>query len=121
MTTNPGGSTTTTYFVPAQQLPLTQPLTEIGVPAAVTNGLDKALTPMVDAGYRRYDSSDGITAPYLSHGQLVLPNPSGRKVGFVSNPVSKSPVSTPEPGPSLSIKAPTLANRVSKAYTHKQK
>ncbi len=53
--TNAKGGTTTTYLVPTPQLPLTQPLRDIGVPAPVVNDLDRVLRPVVDAGYSRND------------------------------------------------------------------
>lgn len=53
-TVNSQGGTTTTYLVPAQQLPLTMPLRQIGVPGEAVDDLDSALRPIVDAGYARH-------------------------------------------------------------------
>jgi hypothetical protein len=50
-TTNSQNGTTTIYHVPTDQLPLTMPLRQLGVPAAVVDGLDKQLQPLIDAGY----------------------------------------------------------------------
>lgn len=51
-TTNSQGGTTTTYFVPTPQLPLTMPLRQIGVPSGLVDAIDDALRPAIDAGYR---------------------------------------------------------------------
>jgi hypothetical protein len=59
-TTNSMGGTTTTYRVPTEQLPLTQPLRSMGVANEVTDRLDEVLRPAVDAGYSR---NDGPSSP----------------------------------------------------------
>jgi hypothetical protein len=51
-TTNARGGVTTTYLVPAKQLPLTEPLRSLGVPTKIVDRVDKALRPIIDAGYR---------------------------------------------------------------------
>jgi diacyltrehalose acyltransferase len=127
VTTNPNGTTTTTYFVPAQQLPLTEPLTDLGVPGWITSALDKILTPVIDAGYSRYDSSDGIKAPYLSNGQLVFPKPSNAKTGALAQPPTMSStlssVSTPKPQvrTGLAFQPRTRIHPASTPETHKKK
>lgn len=68
VTTNSLGATTTTYLVPAQQLPLTQPLRLIA-PGKLVDALDNALRPAIDSGYSRNDAP-GSTKPYLSHGVI---------------------------------------------------
>lgn len=68
VTTNSLGATTTTYLVPALQLPLTQPLRLIA-PGKLVDALDRALKPAIDSGYSRYDAPDS-TKPYLSHGVI---------------------------------------------------
>ncbi|MGY4710700.1 PE-PPE domain-containing protein [Mycolicibacterium sp. CBM1] len=50
-TTNSAGGTTTVYRVPTQDLPLTMPLRQLGVPAAAVDALDAVLRPIIDAGY----------------------------------------------------------------------
>lgn len=50
--TNTKGGTTTTYLVPTKNLPLTQPLRDLGVDTKV---IDKPLRAIVDAGYKRND------------------------------------------------------------------
>jgi hypothetical protein len=54
--------------VPEPTLPLVQPLVNAGVPASITNPLNKALTPIVEAGYSRYTAKAG---PYVSGGKIV--------------------------------------------------
>jgi PE-PPE domain len=71
-TTDSLGGTTTTYMIPTQQLPLTQPLLDLGVPTSITNEIDSVLRPIVDAGYSSLTPNDG---PYISQGQLVFPEP----------------------------------------------
>ena len=50
-TTNGQGGTVTTYFVRTEQLPLTVPLRQLRVPAAIVDRIDYALRPIIDAGY----------------------------------------------------------------------
>lgn len=69
-TTNARGGTTTTYMVPTPQLPLTQPLRQMGVPAPLVNNIDYALRPIVNEGYSQLTPNAG---PYLSRGKLVFP------------------------------------------------
>jgi diacyltrehalose acyltransferase len=54
--TNSKGATTTTYLVPDKYLPLTLPLHYLGVSPETVNEIDRALQPMVDAGYSRNDN-----------------------------------------------------------------
>jgi len=51
-TVNGQGGTTVTYRVPAQQLPLTKPLRDLGVPGKVVDGIDATLRPIIDSGYQ---------------------------------------------------------------------
>ncbi len=53
-TVNGLGGVTTTYLVPAQQLPLTMPLRLMGIPESIVDGIDAALRPLVDSGYTRH-------------------------------------------------------------------
>jgi hypothetical protein len=70
--TNSRGGTTTTYLNPAEHLPLTQPLRDIGVPTQVTNEIDSVLRPIVDAGYSRNDQGP-VHGPTFSGGQFHPP------------------------------------------------
>ena len=59
----------TTYFVPTENLPLTQVFRDVGVPDALVDKADQVLRPIVDAGYRRHDEP-GDPRPYLSEGRI---------------------------------------------------
>jgi PE-PPE domain len=68
VTTNSRGATTTTYLVPTEQLPLTQPLRDVVVPDPVVDRMDSVLRPIVDAGYSRndpapVDEAESVGAP----------------------------------------------------------
>jgi hypothetical protein len=52
ITTNSQGGTTTTYFVPTPQLPLTMPLRQLWMPHQIVDTIDNALRPIIDAGYK---------------------------------------------------------------------
>lgn len=52
VTRNRWGGTTTSYFVPTEQLPLTMPLRRLGVPDRAVDKIDAALRPIIDAGYK---------------------------------------------------------------------
>jgi hypothetical protein len=66
---NSAGGTVTTYFVPTEHLPLTQPLRLVGVPDKVVDRVDKVLRPIIDAGYVRHDKP-GDTRAYLADGEI---------------------------------------------------
>ena len=68
------GATTTTYLVPAKNLPLTQPLRDLGVPAAWVDGLDGFLRPMIEAGYDRPGTTPArasATRPAATPGRIA--------------------------------------------------
>lgn len=67
-TTNSLGGTTKVEMIPEPTLPLVQPLVNAGVPASITNALNKALRPIVEKGYSQYTPNAG---PYLSGGKIV--------------------------------------------------
>lgn len=77
---NAKGGTDTHYFVPSATLPLTEALRIVGVPDPAVNVLDKALRPIVDAGYSRNDRP-GDPRPYLDHGSITTHQKSARKPG----------------------------------------
>jgi hypothetical protein len=62
-TTNSKGGVTTTYVIPTANLPLLQPLRDIGVPSEVVDSLNAALKPIVDAAYVRNDSANKVVPP----------------------------------------------------------
>ncbi len=70
VTVNSLGATATSYLVPTDNLPITEPLRIIGVPDSNVDRIDAALRPVIDAGYSRHDEPED-TRPYLSHGQLT--------------------------------------------------
>ena len=49
------GGKTTIYLLPTENLPLTQPLRDLGVPPRAVDALDSVLRPLIDAGYARND------------------------------------------------------------------
>ncbi|MDV3125646.1 PE-PPE domain-containing protein [Mycobacterium sp. 21AC1] len=67
--TNTAGGIVTTHFVPAENLPLTRPFRDLGVPDALVDKADEVLRPVVDAGYVRHDRP-GDARPYLHDGEI---------------------------------------------------
>jgi len=61
-TVNDRGGTTTTFVVPTERLPLTQPLRTAGFPDVAVDALDDVLRPVIDAAYeppsRRASAAD---------------------------------------------------------------
>jgi hypothetical protein len=57
VTTNSKGATTTTFLVPADELPLVSQLRKWGVPGPVADEMNQVMRPMVDAAYDRAPSS----------------------------------------------------------------
>lgn len=49
---NSRGGTTINYRVPTEQLPLTRPLRDLGVPGDVVDGIDATLRPIIDSAYQ---------------------------------------------------------------------
>ncbi len=66
---NSQNGTVTTHLVPTENLPLTQPFRDVGMPDKVVDKADQVLRPVVDAGYRRHDEPDD-PRPYLSEGKI---------------------------------------------------
>lgn len=71
-TTNSQGATTTTYMVPRQELPLTRPLLQLGIPTWVVDGINNLLRPLIRTGYSSMTPQWG---PHIEHGQLVFTPP----------------------------------------------
>ncbi len=59
----------TTYFVPTENLPLTQVFRDVGVPDELVDKADEVLRPVIDAGYVRHDQP-GDPRPYLYDGEI---------------------------------------------------
>jgi len=105
VTTNSLGATTTTYLVPALQLPLTAPLRLIA-PGKLVDALDNALRPAIDAGYSRNDAP-GSTKPYLSHG--VIRKGTGPAAGATSATIRAA---SPRPSTARATAAPSSKRQV---------
>lgn len=71
-TTSSLGGTTTTYMIPREQLPLTRPLLQLGVPTWAVDEIDKLLMPLIQTGYSTLTPNLG---PHIDHGQLVWTSP----------------------------------------------
>ncbi len=56
-TINNLGGRTTKYLLPTAQLPLVQPLRDIGIPESIVSAVEKPLKAIVDAGYARQDAT----------------------------------------------------------------
>lgn len=84
---NSKGATDTTYFVATPTLPLTEALRVVGVPGKAVDVLDKALRPVVDAGYSRNDRP-GDPRPYLDHGVLTTHRAS--RLGNARTPIHEA-------------------------------
>ena len=81
-TTNSLGGKTTAYLVPTKNLPLVQPLRDIGIPEPVVEAVEKPLRKVVDAGYDR-------TAPATSQ---TDPEPSANTASVkVTKPATQPP------------------------------
>jgi hypothetical protein len=86
MTTNGRGATTTTYFIRADELPLTRALVDdAGLPPQAAGPLDAVLRPMVDAAY----------------GPRNGPSPAGLNPANLVNAVNAPHV--PAIGPAISV------------------
>lgn len=70
--TNSRGGTTTTYLVPRQELPITRPLRQLGLPGWVVDRIDELLRPWIAAGY---SSMTPYLGPRIERGQLVWTPP----------------------------------------------
>ena len=92
VTTNSKGATTTTYLVPTEHLPLTQPLRNLGVNERIVDNVDKFLRPIVNAGYSRNDDAAVPQRPYVSHGEIRINKPA-------ADPAIQSVATTPDPEP----------------------
>ena len=63
VTANSLGGTTTSYLIPTPNLPLLQPLRDIGIPGPIVDALQTSLKPIVDAGYTRNDAKPAAVSP----------------------------------------------------------
>lgn len=95
-TVNSRGGMTTTYMIPRDDLPITRPLRQIGVPSGVVDEVNKLLMPLIAAGY---SSMTPHLGPRIDHGRLVwqpqapTPRPTLADRGSdVTPPTDDSPV-----------------------------
>ena len=77
VSTNSEGGTVTTYLIPTENLPLTQPLRSFGVPDLLVDQVDEVLRPIIDSAYLRHDEP-GDRRPYFSDGKIQA-NVQGRQ------------------------------------------
>ncbi|WP_410506831.1 PE-PPE domain-containing protein [[Mycobacterium] appelbergii] len=80
VSTNSRGATTTTYFIPAEQLPLVEYLSEGGMSPEMAGALNRYLTPMVNRAY-------GPPPPPVQPG-LRLPDINGFNAIPISAPLN---------------------------------
>jgi hypothetical protein len=112
VTTNDAGGTTTSYFVPTAQLPLTQPLRAY-LPGFLVDGIDSALRPIIDSAYNRADKQAGWfpipgwpLVPILPPGTPTIPTPSGQMSvqNMLNDPVSALPkIEAPKTNPVAAV------------------
>jgi PE-PPE domain len=87
-TTNSLGGTTTRYLVPTPDLPLLQPLRDLGLPTAIVDAINDLLKPVVDAGYSRNDrqpSPDSAESKRPSAPADMTEKPSANSLGAKSS------------------------------------
>lgn len=87
-TVNSLGGRTTRYLIP-EQLPLLQPLRDIGVPEPIVEAIEKPLKKIVDAGYARNDVAPAVAA--------TMPGPLLRQVR------ARPAGATVRPGPAAAV------------------
>ena len=83
------GGTTRTYMIPRDDLPLTRPLRQLGVPGAVVDEINEMLMPLIRAGYSSLTPNLG---PRIEQGRLVFTPPKkvDHPADVVSSPVAKA-------------------------------
>ncbi|MHC9292782.1 PE-PPE domain-containing protein [Mycobacterium sp. LTG2003] len=106
VTTNSRGATTTTYFIPAEQLPLVEYLSQGGMSPEMAAELNRYLTPMVNRAY-------GPPPPPVEPG-VRLADLRGIAPGNIATPISIpiNAVSTATNVASNAVNAVNIANQV---------
>lgn len=89
ITANSQGGTTTTYFVPTPQLPLTMPLRQLRVPDSIVDTIDDALRPVIDAGYKPIPSNSESAFGAVSASNVRQPAATTRIAGRPSAAVGQ--------------------------------
>ena len=69
---NSQGGWTTTYLIPRDDLPITRPLRQLGVPGWIVDEFNELLMPIIATGY---SSMTPYLGPYIDRGQLVFTPP----------------------------------------------
>ncbi|MDX1890423.1 PE-PPE domain-containing protein [Mycolicibacterium sp. 050158] len=87
--TNSRGGTTTTYVIPRDNLPMTRPLRQLGIPDWAVDDLDRLLMPLIAAGY---SSMTPWLGPHVENGQWVWTNTAPAPVADPTPPVAASEV-----------------------------
>ncbi|MGE2712770.1 PE-PPE domain-containing protein [Mycolicibacterium litorale] len=106
--TNTLGGKTTEYLVPTEDLPLTQPLRQLGVPRGILDEVDDVLRPVVDAGYKRNDPKPHPSVSGLREPQKPERDGTGSGSGANDGDEDDDAVATSaEPGPDDSDSDPT--------------
>lgn len=100
------GGTTTTYMVPKADLPLTRPLSQLGVPSWAVAELNKLLMPIIHYGYSVLTPELG---PRVENGQLVFTPPSADAVAAMK-PVKDADYGAPLPAADVNAVASTSAD-----------
>ena len=105
-TINSLGGYTTEYLIPTAQLPLVQPLRDIGIPESIVAAIEKPLKAIVDAGYARHDAPSAAGAPLPA---VAVPAP----VPAVSAaaPVAVAPAVVGAESPALAAPEPPKRSR----------
>lgn len=99
ITTNSQGGTVTTYFVRTEQLPLTMVLRQLCVPAAIVDGIDKVLRPIIDAGYSRSAPNPPSAPPSLASSVYAPHRSTLQRNGFGTRVAASKAVSRASAAP----------------------
>ena len=120
-TKNSQGGTVTTYFVRTENLPLTMALRQLCVPAAIVDGIDNVLRPVIDAGYSPNTPHPPSAPPALisstdaPHPPTLQRNTFGTPVA-VRKAVSRASVALSRQSHLRSVRAEARHRRSSTAY-----
>jgi hypothetical protein len=106
-TTNSLGGHTTQYLIPTAQLPLVQPLRDIGIPEPIVAAIEQPLKAIVDAGYARNDATSAAPAAVPRPSPAVAtPAPLAAEPAPAAAPTSPRHNRGPAPKPAAAAAAP---------------
>lgn len=111
-TVNSLGGHTTRYLLPTAQLPLVQPLRDIGIPESIVAALEQPLKAIVDAGYARNDAPSAATAT-PPRPAVALPAPVASAPFPAPAPVASAPPVVAVAAPAAVVDSPPAAVHVS--------